>query len=129
MRRLRSRSVCAVDAGLTDREFAQVEGEFGFQFADDHRAFLAAGLPVNTKPEPREQGVIYTHPEPRRHVSMCARGSSAIAPGRPASSRAAMPASSTSISGGIEPTPDPLSWNLYASLMFMTIKPFQPGMS
>lgn len=31
---------------LTDAEFAQVEGEFGFEFADDHRAFLAAGLPI-----------------------------------------------------------------------------------
>lgn len=32
--------------GLTDAEFARVEAEFGFTFADDHRAFLAAGLPV-----------------------------------------------------------------------------------
>ena len=64
MRRLRLRSVCDIDAGLTDAECARVETEFGFQFADDHRAFLAAGLPVNTRPEPREPGVIYTHPEP-----------------------------------------------------------------
>lgn len=64
MRRLRLRSVCAIDPGLTDAEFSRVEKEFGFHFADDHRAFLAAGLPVNTRPEPREPGVIYTHPEP-----------------------------------------------------------------
>ncbi|MET0495754.1 MAG: hypothetical protein ABW000_21720 [Actinoplanes sp.] len=31
--------------GLTDKELAAVEHEFGFSFADDHRAFLAAGLP------------------------------------------------------------------------------------
>ncbi|WP_041843087.1 hypothetical protein [Actinoplanes friuliensis] len=32
--------------GLTDEEADAVEKEFGFSFADDHRAFLAAGLPV-----------------------------------------------------------------------------------
>lgn len=32
--------------GLTNAEFARIEGRFGFEFADDHRAFLAAGLPV-----------------------------------------------------------------------------------
>lgn len=64
MRRLRLRSVCAIDPGLTDAEFDKTEQEFGFRFADDHRAFLADGLPVNTRPEPREPGVIYTHPEP-----------------------------------------------------------------
>jgi hypothetical protein len=31
--------------GLTDVEFAAIEAGFGFSFADDHRAFLAAGLP------------------------------------------------------------------------------------
>lgn len=35
-----------VEPGLTDDEFARVEDTFGFSFADDHRAFLAAGLPV-----------------------------------------------------------------------------------
>ena len=64
MQRLRSRGVCAIDAGLTDAEFRRVERQFGFTFADDHRAFLAAGRPVNTRPEPREPGVIYTHPQP-----------------------------------------------------------------
>jgi hypothetical protein len=64
MRRLRLRSVCAIDPGLTDLEFEQIEQEFGFQFADDHRAFLSAGLPVNTRPEPREPGVTYAHSEP-----------------------------------------------------------------
>jgi hypothetical protein len=32
--------------GLSDAEFARIEDEFGFRFADDHRAFLAAGLPT-----------------------------------------------------------------------------------
>lgn len=32
--------------GLSDAEFARVEAEFGFEFSDDHRAFLAAGLPT-----------------------------------------------------------------------------------
>ncbi|HEY0531394.1 MAG TPA: hypothetical protein VGD29_07335 [Actinoplanes sp.] len=31
--------------GLSDAEFARIEDEFGFHFAADHRAFLAAGLP------------------------------------------------------------------------------------
>jgi hypothetical protein len=64
MHRLRRRDVCAIEAGLTDAEFARVETEFGFRFADDYRAFLAAGLPVNSRPEPREPGVVYTHPKP-----------------------------------------------------------------
>ncbi|MEZ0355429.1 hypothetical protein [Mycobacterium sp. SA01] len=32
--------------GLSDEELARIEGEFGFEFADDHRAFLSSGLPV-----------------------------------------------------------------------------------
>jgi hypothetical protein len=34
-----------VRSGLSDAELEAVEAEFGFSFADDHRAFLAAGLP------------------------------------------------------------------------------------
>jgi hypothetical protein len=33
--------------GLTDTEIDRVEHDYGFEFADDHRAFLQAGLPVN----------------------------------------------------------------------------------
>ena len=62
MRRLRARDVCAIEAGLTETELAQVEDKFGF--SDDHRAFLTAGLPVNTRPQPREPGVFYTHDQP-----------------------------------------------------------------
>ena len=32
--------------GLRDDELARIESEFGFEFADDHRSFLSAGLPV-----------------------------------------------------------------------------------
>jgi len=32
--------------GLSDAEFSRLEDEFGFRFADDHRAFLSAGLPT-----------------------------------------------------------------------------------
>ncbi|MFD4583183.1 hypothetical protein [Streptomyces sp. NPDC058434] len=49
------------EPGLTDAEFARIEGEHGFEFADDHRAFLAAGLPVNTPPE---EGQTWARPWP-----------------------------------------------------------------
>nr|WP_244231242.1 hypothetical protein [Saccharomonospora piscinae] len=45
--RLRRRGCCAIGPGLTEAEFARIEHEFGFEFADDHRAFLAEGLPLN----------------------------------------------------------------------------------
>jgi hypothetical protein len=35
-----------IEHGLTEAELVRVERTFGFQFADDHRAFLAAGLPT-----------------------------------------------------------------------------------
>ncbi|MFF2197561.1 hypothetical protein [Streptomyces sp. NPDC058157] len=38
--------------GLSDAEFARVEAEFGFEFSDDHRAFLAAGLPTGRASAP-----------------------------------------------------------------------------
>ena len=33
--------------GLTDTEIARIEREYQFEFADDHRAFLVAGLPLS----------------------------------------------------------------------------------
>jgi hypothetical protein len=36
----------AIRPGLSEGELDAVEDEFGFHFADDHRAFLGAGLPV-----------------------------------------------------------------------------------
>jgi hypothetical protein len=56
--------VCAIDPGLTDAEFDEIKQQFGFRFAADHRAFLAAGLPVNTRREPREPGAFYAHAQP-----------------------------------------------------------------
>jgi hypothetical protein len=38
----------AIMPGLSDTEFQRIEAEFGFAFADDHRAFLAAGLPTGS---------------------------------------------------------------------------------
>lgn len=45
-RRLAALGRADIGPGLTDEEFAVVESDFGFEFADDHRAFLTAGLPV-----------------------------------------------------------------------------------
>lgn len=47
-RRLARLGTVNIQPGLTEEEFDGVERRFGFQFADDHRAFLAAGLPVFT---------------------------------------------------------------------------------
>jgi len=47
-RRLACTGQCEIRPGLTDAEFARIEQDFEFEFADDHRAFLAAGLPLET---------------------------------------------------------------------------------
>jgi len=47
-RRLARAGWCGIGPGLTDTEFARIEEEYEFEFADDHRAFLAAGLPLGT---------------------------------------------------------------------------------
>lgn len=62
-RKLAELGCCDITPGLTDDEFAGIEAEYNFEFADDHRAFLAAGLPVNT-PRVPEDGVYYTWDEP-----------------------------------------------------------------
>lgn len=36
-----------IGPGLSDAEFTRVERDYEFEFADDHRAFLAAGLPLD----------------------------------------------------------------------------------
>jgi hypothetical protein len=36
-----------IEPGLTEAEFHRIESQLGFEFADDHRAFLAAGLPAD----------------------------------------------------------------------------------
>ena len=48
--RLAALRCCRITAGLTEAEFAQVEASYGFTFADDHREFLAAALPVDDEP-------------------------------------------------------------------------------
>jgi hypothetical protein len=53
---------CEVRPGLTDREFTWIEAEYGIEFADDHRAFLAAGLPINSAR--REEGATWERPWP-----------------------------------------------------------------
>ncbi len=52
-RRLQRHLPAEVTPGLTDSEFDSIESRYNFRFADDHRAFLAAGLPVD---EPGESG-------------------------------------------------------------------------
>ncbi|MEV6194856.1 hypothetical protein AB0M19_20955 [Streptomyces sp. NPDC051920] len=60
-RRLAETGLYTFEPGLTDAEFTRIEREYGFEFADDHRAFLAAGLPVNVPPE---EGQTWTRPWP-----------------------------------------------------------------
>jgi len=50
-RRLRLADCCTIEPGLSDDEFERIEATYGFRFSDDHRAFLAAGLPVSSPPE------------------------------------------------------------------------------
>jgi hypothetical protein len=45
-RRLAEFERFAIMPGLSEEAFARIEGEFGIEFADDHRAFLAAGVPT-----------------------------------------------------------------------------------
>ncbi|WP_370332826.1 hypothetical protein [Mycolicibacterium hippocampi] len=45
-RRLRVLGSVDIAPGLSAAEITQVQAEFDFEFADDHRAFLSAGLPV-----------------------------------------------------------------------------------
>jgi hypothetical protein len=36
-----------IGPGLTDAEFTRIERDYDVEFADDHRAFLTVGLPLN----------------------------------------------------------------------------------
>lgn len=49
-RRLWSTGRCEIGPGLTDEEFTRIERDYDLEFADDHRAFLAVGLPLNRPP-------------------------------------------------------------------------------
>lgn len=57
-RRLAELGACEIEPGLTDAEFDRIEAEYGIEFADDHRAFLAEGLPVASLP-PEEAGMLW----------------------------------------------------------------------
>jgi hypothetical protein len=52
--RLARTGQCAIGPGLTDDEFAHIEQYYEFEFAADHRAFLAAGRPLSS-PAPGRQ--------------------------------------------------------------------------
>ncbi|MDT0388237.1 hypothetical protein [Streptomyces dubilierae] len=60
-RRLAETGLYELEPGLTDAEFTRIERDYDFAFADDHRAFLAAGLPVNVPPE---DGQTWSRPWP-----------------------------------------------------------------
>ncbi|MER5927696.1 hypothetical protein [Streptomyces mirabilis] len=60
-RRLRQADCCTIEPGLSNDEFDRIEATYGFQFSDDHRAFLAAGLPVSSPPE---EGATWDKPWP-----------------------------------------------------------------
>ena len=53
---------CDIGPGLTDAEFTRIERDYGFEFADDHRAFLTVGLPLNSRPP--EEGQAWRRPWP-----------------------------------------------------------------
>ncbi|MER5281033.1 hypothetical protein ABT025_35615 [Streptomyces sp. NPDC002809] len=52
---------CEIEPGLTDVEFRRIEEDYGVEFANDHRAFLAAGVPVRQAPE---EGDTWENPWP-----------------------------------------------------------------
>ncbi|MET7364766.1 hypothetical protein ABZS61_02880 [Streptomyces sp. NPDC005566] len=60
-RRLAQTGLYEFEPGLTDAELSRIERDYGFEFADDHRAFLAAGLPINVPPE---DGQTWSEPWP-----------------------------------------------------------------
>ncbi|GAA0952866.1 hypothetical protein [Nonomuraea longicatena] len=43
---------CEIESGLSEAEIDRIERVFGFEFADDRKAFLATGLPVREEPLP-----------------------------------------------------------------------------
>lgn len=59
--RLALADCCEMEQGLSETEFRHVEATFGFEFSADHRAFLAAGLPVASPPE---EGATWEQPWP-----------------------------------------------------------------
>ncbi|MFE6222405.1 hypothetical protein [Streptomyces sp. NPDC057854] len=65
-RRLAEADCCEMAPGLTDEEFSRIEATYGFEFSPEHRAFLAAGLPIASPPE---EGATWQQPWPEwRHA-------------------------------------------------------------
>ena len=58
-RRLAQLGRCQLAPGLTDAEFDRIEREYNIEFADDHRAFLATWVPINTPFEKEER--VFSH--------------------------------------------------------------------
>lgn len=56
VRRLARRGSVEITPGLTEAEFENIERTYGFEFADDHRAFLAEGLPLSRHSKPGRSG-------------------------------------------------------------------------
>lgn len=50
----------AIGPGLSGAELARIEGDYEIEFSDDHRAFLAAGLPYRSEPLVSNEQVCYT---------------------------------------------------------------------
>ncbi|WP_203916214.1 hypothetical protein [Rugosimonospora africana] len=61
--RLAQLGCCRLAPGLTDAEFDRLEREYDIEFADDHRSFLATGVPTNT-PFEKEEGVFHAWERP-----------------------------------------------------------------
>ncbi|MFF5477668.1 hypothetical protein ACFY5C_10040 [Streptomyces sp. NPDC012935] len=60
-RRLAEAGCCEIAPGLSEEEFTRIEATYAFEFSSDHRAFLAAGLPVASPPE---EGATWEQPWP-----------------------------------------------------------------
>lgn len=63
-RRLADLGETEIAPGLTSTELARIEREYGFEFADDHRAFLAECLPFNPKPLVSDKHVVHAWEKP-----------------------------------------------------------------
>ncbi|WP_232788645.1 hypothetical protein [Streptomyces odonnellii] len=66
-RRLAEAGCCEMAPGLTEEEFSRIEAAYEFEFSPEHRAFLAAGLPVAS---PLQEDATWQQPWPDwRHAA------------------------------------------------------------
>ncbi|MEV0289657.1 hypothetical protein AB0H36_36495 [Kribbella sp. NPDC050820] len=61
-----------IQPGLSETELARVEQRFGFEFADDHRAFLTAGLPAPPTDSRQARSLATTRTPANARISRCA---------------------------------------------------------